>query len=152
VGGFGIGVYFKSIPLQKYSTLGHFTHHKPVMKATFVPSRYKCVFLFCSFQSVIILTKWFCLLNCNRTTYAWSPDNAVGITTCYWLDVEGSNFDSLQGGKIYLYDAVQTGPGAHPASHPMGTGGSFPRGEADHSSSTRTKIRNAWIYISWRSV
>jgi hypothetical protein len=34
-------------------------------------------------------------------------------------------------GAIYcfLLHRVQTGPGAHPASYPMGTGGSFPGGK-----------------------
>jgi len=42
-------------------------------------------------------------------------------------------------GNFYLHHHVQTGSGAHPASHPMGTMGSFPGGvkrpgrEADHT-------------------
>jgi hypothetical protein len=67
VGGFGMGVYFKLIPLQKYLTLGHFTHHTPVMKAILVPCRYKCVFLLCSLQPVIIFTKWFIYLAATAT-------------------------------------------------------------------------------------
>jgi hypothetical protein len=30
----------------------------------------------------------------------------------------------------YIYNRVQNGSGAHPASYPMGTRGSFPRGKA----------------------
>jgi hypothetical protein len=36
-------------------------------------------------------------------------------------------FDSWQGKEIFLLLSAQTSSGAHPASHPMGTGGSFPR-------------------------
>jgi hypothetical protein len=32
--------------------------------------------------------------------------------------------------KKNLLHLVQTGPGAHPASYPMGAGGSFPGGKA----------------------
>jgi hypothetical protein len=34
------------------------------------------------------------------------------------------------GQELSLLDIVQTGSGAHPASYPMGTGGSFPGGKA----------------------
>jgi hypothetical protein len=43
---------------------------------------------------------------------------------------------------------VQTGSGAHPLSHPMGTGGPFPWGKArpgrdpDHSLSSSTEVVN----------
>jgi hypothetical protein len=33
-------------------------------------------------------------------------------------------------GNLYLRYRVRTGSGAHPASYPMGTGGSFPRDKA----------------------
>jgi hypothetical protein len=33
-------------------------------------------------------------------------------------------------GNLSLHHRVQTGSGAHPASYPMGTRGSFPRGKA----------------------
>jgi hypothetical protein len=42
---------------------------------------------------------------------------------------------------------IQTGSGAHPASYPMGTGGSFPKGkaqlgrDADHSSPSSTEVK-----------
>jgi hypothetical protein len=52
-----------------------------------------------------------------------------------------------------LLHVVQTGSGACLASHPVGTGGSFPgvklpRREADHWSPTSAEIKNTWIYIS----
>jgi hypothetical protein len=43
---------------------------------------------------------------------------------------------------------VQTGSGAHPASYPMGTGGSFPAGkarprrDADHSPPSSAEVKN----------
>jgi hypothetical protein len=42
---------------------------------------------------------------------------------------------------------VQTGSGAHPASYPMGIGGTFPRGrvrpwrDADHSSKSSAEVK-----------
>jgi hypothetical protein len=48
---------------------------------------------------------------------------------------------------------VQTGFGAHPASHPMGTGGLSPglkqQGrKADHSPLANAEIKKRWIYTS----
>jgi hypothetical protein len=48
---------------------------------------------------------------------------------------------------------VQTGPGAHPASYPMGTTGSFPGvklpvRESDHSPPSSAEVKNAWSYTS----
>jgi len=36
----------------------------------------------------------------------------------------------LRAGNFSLHHRVQTGSGAHPASYPMGTRGSFPGGKA----------------------
>jgi hypothetical protein len=49
---------------------------------------------------------------------------ATGWTT------EGSEFESRQSQELSLLHVVQTGSGAHPASYPMGTGGSFSGGKA----------------------
>jgi hypothetical protein len=43
---------------------------------------------------------------------------------------EGSEFESRWGQEISLLRVVQTGSGAHPASYSMGTGETFPGGEA----------------------
>jgi hypothetical protein len=56
-------------------------------------------------------------------------------------------FDSRQGQDLSLLHSVQTGPEAHPASYPMGTGGSFPgvkqQGrEADHSPPCNAEVEN----------
>jgi hypothetical protein len=50
-----------------------------------------------------------------------------GIALGYELDDRGSRVRFLIGaGNFSLYHRVQTGAGAHPASYPMGTMGSFP--------------------------
>jgi hypothetical protein len=56
-----------------------------------------------------------------------SRDSSVGIATGYGLDAPGSIPDSA---RFSLPHSVQTGSGIHPASYPMGTGGSFPGGKA----------------------
>jgi hypothetical protein len=53
---------------------------------------------------------------------------------------EGSNSNVL-GNKSYLI-----GPGAHPASYPVGSGGPYPGSEADHSLPHNDEVRNAWGY------
>jgi hypothetical protein len=45
------------------------------------------------------------------------------------LRAERPGFDSWHGQEISLLHRVQTGSGAHPASYPMGIGGSFPGGK-----------------------
>jgi hypothetical protein len=78
-----------------------------------------------------------------------SRDSVVGIATGYGLDDWGR---SSSPGRVKNFLHVQTGSGAHPASYPMGTGGSFPRGvkrqkgEADHSSPTSAEVKKMWIY------
>jgi hypothetical protein len=54
-------------------------------------------------------------------------------------------------GKNFLH-IVQTGSGVHPASYPMGTGGSLPGGKAAEARSylppISAKVKKTWIYIS----
>jgi hypothetical protein len=52
----------------------------------------------------------------------------VGIATGYGLDDRGVGVPSPGRVKNFLH-SVQTGSGAHPASYPVGTGGSFPGGK-----------------------
>jgi hypothetical protein len=52
-----------------------------------------------------------------------------------------------------LHHRVQNGSGAHPASYPMVTRGSFlglkrPGREADHSLPSSAEVKNAWSYTS----
>jgi hypothetical protein len=63
--------------------------------------------------------------------YDCSRDSSVGIALGYGLDDRGSTVRFLAGaGNFYIHHRVQNGSGAHPASYPMGTGGSFPGGIA----------------------
>jgi hypothetical protein len=60
---------------------------------------------------------------------------------------------SIPGGVRNFLHVVQTGSGAHPASYPVCTGGSFPgaktaRREADHSPPASAEVKKMWIYTS----
>jgi hypothetical protein len=58
-------------------------------------------------------------------------DSSVGIALGYGLDGRGSTVRFPVGaGNFSLHHRVQNGPGAHPASYPMGTRDSFPGGKA----------------------
>jgi hypothetical protein len=75
-----------------------------------------------------------------------------------WLPTEwltwGSEFESQWAGggqELSLFSTVQTYSGAHPASCPVGTRGSFPGVkwpgiEAYHASPTSAKGKKTWIY------
>jgi hypothetical protein len=58
------------------------------------------------------------------------------------------DFNTIAGsGSFLLHHRVQTGSGAHPASYPMGTRGSFPPGrEADHSPPSNAKVKE-WVEL-----
>jgi hypothetical protein len=60
-----------------------------------------------------------------------SRDSSVGIVPDYGLDdgVSRVRFPA-RAGNFSLHHRVQNGSGAHPASYPMGTRGSFPGGKA----------------------
>jgi hypothetical protein len=52
--------------------------------------------------------------------------------------------------KNFLH-VVKIGSGAHPASYPVSTGGSFPGAKAtgaDQSPPTRAEVKKTWIYTS----
>jgi hypothetical protein len=58
-----------------------------------------------------------------------SRDSSVGTPMGYGLDDRGSRVRFLAGaGNFSLNRRVQNGSGAHPASHPIGSRGSFPGG------------------------
>jgi hypothetical protein len=60
-----------------------------------------------------------------------SCDSSVGIALGYRLDDQGSRVPLSAGtGNFSLHHRFQNGSGAHPASCPMGTRGSFPGGKA----------------------
>jgi hypothetical protein len=60
-----------------------------------------------------------------------SRNSSVGIALGYGLDDRGSEVLFPAGaGNFSLHHRVQNSSGAHPASYPMGTKGSFPGGKA----------------------
>jgi hypothetical protein len=60
-----------------------------------------------------------------------SHDSSVGIALGYGLDDRGSRFRFPAGpGNFSIHHRLQNGSGAHPASYPMDTRGSFPGGKA----------------------
>jgi hypothetical protein len=83
-----------------------------------------------------------------------SRDSSVGIARGYGLDDRRSRVRVPAGaGNFSLHHRVQIGSGAHPASYPMGTRGSYPGGkaagrEADHSPPSSAEVKNAWSYTS----
>jgi hypothetical protein len=77
-----------------------------------------------------------------------SHDSAVGIATGYGLEDQRFEFESRWRREFSLLHVVQTGSEANPASYPMGTGGSFLRGKADHSPPTSAEIKKTWVYTS----
>jgi hypothetical protein len=68
----------------------------------------------------------------DQDTSHWtSRDSSVGIALGYGLDDRSSRVQFLAGaGKFTLHHRVQNGSGAHPASYPIATRGSFPGGKA----------------------
>jgi hypothetical protein len=89
-----------------------------------------------------------------RTIQPYIRDSAVSITTGYGLDDQGVGSSSPAGGKNFHF-SMSTRPalGVHPASYPIGTGGSFPGvkrpgPEADKSPPTSTEIKKIWICTS----
>jgi hypothetical protein len=61
----------------------------------------------------------------------WNRDSSVDTAMGYELDDRGSKVRFPVGtGNFSLHYRVQNGSGAHPASYPMGTRGSFPEGKA----------------------
>jgi hypothetical protein len=61
----------------------------------------------------------------------WSrDDNPVGIALGYGQDYRDSRVRFPAGAENSLHHHVQIGSGAHPASYPAGSGGSFPECKA----------------------
>jgi hypothetical protein len=76
----------------------------------------------------------------NYTYLIYCHDSSVGIALGSRLDYRGSMVRFPAGaGNFSLLHLVQNGSGAHPASYPMGTRGSFP--EADHSPPSSAEVK-----------
>jgi hypothetical protein len=67
------------------------------------------------------------------TSLHMRQDSSVGIATGYGLPNRMNEVRFLAGAGNLSRHRVQTGSGAHPASYPMGTRGSFPGGKAARS-------------------
>jgi hypothetical protein len=72
---------------------------------------------------IIIMRQFFVVqLNVNENCCV-SQDSSVGIATGYGVDGWGSIPGITR--FLFLFHSLQTVSGAHPASYPMDTGGSF---------------------------
>jgi hypothetical protein len=83
-----------------------------------------------------------------------SRDSSFGIATGYGLDdrMRGVRFP-VGAGNFSLHHRLQTGSGAHPASYPMGTGGSFPGSKAAWAwsyTSTPRYVSMAWCLVFFK--
>jgi hypothetical protein len=66
-----------------------------------------------------------------KNGWNYTRDSAVALALGYGLDDLGSRVRFPAGpGNFSLHHRVQNGFGAHPASYPLGTRGSFPGGKA----------------------
>jgi hypothetical protein len=77
-----------------------------------------------------------------------SRGSSGSIVSDYGLDDWAIEVQPPTGADFSSSPCIQTGSGAHPASYPMGTGGSFPGGkvrpgrDADHSPPSSAKVMN----------
>jgi hypothetical protein len=87
------------------------------------------------------------LIICTIHLILMSRDSSVGIALGYGLDDRGSRVQfPAVAGNFSLHYRLQNGCGAHPASYPMGTKGSFHGGkaagcEADHSPLSNAEVK-----------
>jgi hypothetical protein len=73
----------------------------------------------------------FAKLDCGSIGWVKSRGSSVGIALSYGLEDRGSRVRFPVGaGNFSLHHRVKNGSGAHPASYPMGTRGSFLWGKA----------------------
>jgi hypothetical protein len=80
---------------------------------------------------LVIEKEWRVAISPATPRFVKSFDSSVGIALGYGLDDQGSRVRLPAGaGNFSLHHRVQNGSGAHPASYPMGAGGSFPGGKA----------------------
>jgi hypothetical protein len=92
----------------------------------------------------------------STCVYVYSRDSSVGIALRYELDDRGSRVRFPAGaGNFSLHHRVQNGSGAHPASYPVGIGGSFrgvkrPGREADYSPPSSVEV-NEWVALYFHS-
>jgi hypothetical protein len=120
-----------------------------MLRTKYVDINAVCIMCMC--EKVIGATELLFSQECIR-----SSGSSVSIVSDYGLDDRGSIPDRGGGGPedFSSSSCVQTGSGAHPASCPMGTWGSFPGGkarsgrEADHSPPSSAEVKYEWeLYL-----
>jgi hypothetical protein len=70
------------------------------------------------------------------------------IATDYGLDDRGAGVRVPVVSRIFPSHVLQASSGVDPAPYPMGTGGSFPGGKADHSTPAGAEVKKMWIHTS----
>jgi hypothetical protein len=85
----------------------------------------------------------------SHLLFSFSCGSSGSIVSDYGLDDRAIEVRSPTGTEDFSSSpCFQTGSGAHPASYPMGTGGSFPGGkarpgrDADHSPPSSAEFKN----------
>jgi hypothetical protein len=121
----------------------------------FVTSLLFCLFHYAYFYSFPFLVFPFSYYYILYIIFCFMPrswDNAVGIATSCGLDGRMVGVRGPGGATFFFFStSSRPVPGAHPASYPMDTMGSFheiklPGREADHLPSTSAEVKNTWIY------
>jgi hypothetical protein len=89
------------------------------------------------------------LYNAEKRTVCGSRGSSGSIMSDYGLEDRAIEVRSPTGAEDFSSSpCIQTGSGAHPASYPMGTRGSFPGGkaqpgcDADHSPPSSAEVKN----------
>jgi len=106
-------------------------------------------------QRVFILVSVYFVM--TQSGNFWINPRRAGLAQSVWrlngLDDRGSFPGRERNIYIYLRHRVQAGSGAHPASYPVDTGGTFsgvkrPGRESDHSLPFSAEVKNARSYTS----
>jgi hypothetical protein len=79
--------------------------------------------------------------------FVWIWNIQTSIVTAFKINNTSSRVDGRgsipgRGKRFFLLHSIQAGFGAHSASNPMGTKGSFPGGEADQSLPYSVEVKN----------
>jgi hypothetical protein len=88
------------------------------------------------------------IVQLDSLAHRWmNRESSVGIVLGYGLDNRGSRVRFPVGaGNFSLHRRVQNCSGTHPGSYPMGTRGSFPGREADHSPPSSVEVKE-WVEL-----
>jgi hypothetical protein len=85
----------------------------------------------------------------ENVQYMRSQDSILGIATGYGLDDQVVGVQAQVGSRIFSSPSHPHQLYVHPTSYPMGTGGSNPGREADHSPPAAfAEVKKMWIYTS----